>query len=384
MPPYQIQARHGTRTRYTWRHKKAQVPYSLAFLRNNMQKSNCSTCKRSILLRSHTCLTTAHGMALPLCQSGQERKLCSSLPSVHWGKTSRRTRIYATIWASSMIPLYTACRFFYRSQHVCRQFHTQWRELEKARMAGKGSHGGIYLGFFVFPTVLQSRGGELSSNECTLMQTALPPNVFTGLQHSFTWPVCTPTGICPVLQITRTLSGTSGRGTSMKPQSGSPLSWNAGCHSWASRLGHIVTQWTTPKQATSTPVLFVHTTHFTYWSRMQAPPPLNSVENPAFCAASSDVETSPNAPNDIPREKAVASSADRMSPLHRTCRQDVFLGAAPEWNGAQTTWTIVAQQKPIARFTRREQSASTVQALWFPVGPDPGTRHLEASLRRPI
>ncbi|CAN8020405.1 unnamed protein product [Ixodes persulcatus] len=48
----------------------------------------------------------------------------------------------------------------------------------------KGSHGGIYLGFFVFPTVLQSRGGELSLNECTLMQTALPPNVFTGLQHN--------------------------------------------------------------------------------------------------------------------------------------------------------------------------------------------------------
>lgn len=74
--------------------KKARVPYPLAFLRDNMQKSNCSTCKRSILLRSHTCLTTVHGMALPLCQIGQERKLCSSLPSVHWGKTSRCTRIY--------------------------------------------------------------------------------------------------------------------------------------------------------------------------------------------------------------------------------------------------------------------------------------------------
>uniref|UniRef100_A0A0K8RFP8 Uncharacterized protein n=1 Tax=Ixodes ricinus TaxID=34613 RepID=A0A0K8RFP8_IXORI len=63
--------------------KKARVPYPLAFPRDNMQKSNCSTCKRSILLRSHTCLTTGHGMALPLCQIGQERKLSSSLPSVH-------------------------------------------------------------------------------------------------------------------------------------------------------------------------------------------------------------------------------------------------------------------------------------------------------------
>lgn len=72
-----------------------------------------------------------------------------------------------------------------------------------------------------------------------------------------------------------------------------------------------MTQWTTPKQATSTPIFFGHTTCSTYCSRMQASLPLNSVENPAFCVASSDVETSPSALNDIPREKAVASSASR-------------------------------------------------------------------------
>ncbi|CAN7992328.1 unnamed protein product [Ixodes pacificus] len=168
----------------------------------------------------------------------------------------------------------------------------------------EGSHGGIYLGLFVFPTVLQSRG-ELSLNECTL----IPVSVYTD----------------------RNLSCVAGNKNTfwdiLKGNLHEASKWHLpfmkcrlpllGLQTWAHRDSMDY-----PKQAASTPVLFVHTTRSTYWSRMQASLPLNSVENPAFCVAFSDVETSPNALNDIPREKAVANSADRMSPLH--------LGAAPE------------------------------------------------------